>query len=129
MAKLETEAQGLLNTLLDIVKKVTCLLPCQDPYKKAMEQASGTIEGTSPATPKVQVRTDPDVVDNEIERRLGALTVEIKKLKDLALSPHTEENTKRVTVGVVNPIERDGTGPRKVVWMTTVLINPEDGLL
>lgn len=124
MDKLNTEAQGLISSLLS---SLLCLLPCQDPYKKAMDQAYGTIMGTAPASPAAPSSTD--VVDNEIELVLGALTVEIKKLKDLALFPDTKQNTKRVTVGVVNPIDRDGTGPGKVIWMTTVLINPEDGLL
>lgn len=123
MDKLNTEAQGLISSLLS---SLLCLVSCQDPYKKAMDQAYGTIMGTAPASPAVPSSTD--VVDNEIERVLGALTVEIKKLKDLALSPPTKENTKRVTVGVVNPVDRDGTGPGKV-WMTTVLTNPQDGLL
>lgn len=122
--KLDAEAKALINNLLTLV---SCLLPCQDPYKKAMDQAYGTIMGTAPASPAAPASTD--VVDNEIERVIAALTVEIKKLNNLALLPPTEENTKRVTVGVVNPIDRDGTGPGKVIWMTTVLTNPQDGLL
>jgi type II secretory pathway pseudopilin PulG len=124
--KLNTEAQGLISRLLS---SVLCVLSCpsQDPYKDAMRQAYGTIMGTAPSSPVAPASTD--VIDNEIERVLGALTVEIQKFKHLALLPDTKENTKRVTVGVVNPIDRDGTGPGKVVWMTTVLINPKDGLL
>lgn len=125
MDKLNTEAQGLISKLLS---SLLCLVSCQDPYKKAMDQAYGTIMGTPPASPATPSPTDVEL-DNEIERVLGALTVEIKNLKKLALFPDTKQNTKRVTVGVVNPTDRDGTGPGKVVWMTTVLTNPQDGLL
>lgn len=121
MDKLQAEAQALLN------KGVLCTLLCQDPYRTAMRQAYGTIMGTVPDAPAAPASTDG--VDNEIETVLAAQTVEIKNLKNLALLPDTKQNTKRVTVGVVNPIERDGTGPRKVVWMTTVLTDPKDGLL
>ena len=124
MDDLNAKAQALISNLL---KSVTCLLSCQDPYKKALDQAYGTIMGTAPASPTAPASTD--VVDNEIEKKLAALTAEINKLKDLALLPDTKENTKRVTVGVVNPVDRDGTGPAKVVWMTTVVTNPQDGLL
>jgi type II secretory pathway pseudopilin PulG len=121
MDQLNTEALALLN------KGPLCTLTCQDPYRTAMRQAYGTIMGTAPDSPAAPSSTD--VVDNKIETVLAAQTVEIRKLRDLALLPDIKENTKRVTVGVVNPVDRDGTGPGKVVWMTTVLINPEDGLL
>jgi type II secretory pathway pseudopilin PulG len=121
MDQLNTEALALLN------KGPLCTLTCQDPYRTAMRQAYGTIMGTAPDSPAAPSSTD--VVDNKIETVLAAQTVEIRKLRDLALLPDIKENTKRVTVGVVNPIDRDGTGPGKVIWMTTVLINPKDGLL
>lgn len=121
MDQLNTEALALLN------KGPLCTLTCQDPYRTAMRQAYGTIMGTAPDSPAAPSSTD--VVDNKIETVLAAQTVEIRKLRDLALLPDIKENTKRVTVGVVNPIDRDGTGPGKVVWMTTVLTNPQDGLL
>lgn len=121
MDQLNMEALALLN------KGPLCTLTCQDPYRTAIRQAYGTIMGTAPDSPAAPSSTD--VVDNKIETVLAAQTVEIRKLRDLALLPDIKENTKRVTVGVVNPVDRDGTGPGKVVWMTTVLTNPQDGLL
>jgi Tfp pilus assembly protein PilV len=57
------------------------------------------------------------------------LTSSLTKLAGLLAAPDTTHNSKRLTVAVQLLDAGDGWGPSRPIWLSTVVTDPEDGLL
>jgi hypothetical protein len=72
-------------------------------------------------------------LDDELSPRIESIGEAVASLlavaEQIALGEPTDENTKRILVAVVVDGERGDIALREAVWLQSVMIDPNDGLL
>ncbi len=111
-AALETQTAAVQSVLAPLAS-VSCLLPLAKPLCDASNSLIGTIGGSTGAYVSL----------SDLNSNLAALNT------SMAGTQNTTHNTKRVTVIVTVDRARSDQTPANPVYLSTIVIDPEDGLV
>ena len=116
-ASLSTQTSGV-QTALNALGGVSCVLLPGSPLCTALTSASTTLNTTITGAGGTTVNL------TDVKDKLTTLNADLA-----GATANTTHNTKRVTVAVTIDKSRAGLTPSTVVYLSTIVTDPNDGLL